>query len=56
MSDRLVYCPLRGLSTLRRLIAAADLDGEQDGPCSYAATGWTVRGRCRKLLGARPPS
>lgn len=32
-------------STLRRLIEAAYLDGEPDGPRSYAATAWAVKGR-----------
>jgi SAM-dependent methyltransferase len=31
--------------TLRRLIEAAYLDGEPDGPRSYAATAWAVKGR-----------
>ena len=31
--------------TLRSLIEAAYLDGEQDGPRSYAATAWAVKGR-----------
>jgi hypothetical protein len=30
---------------LRRLIEAAYLDGEQDGPRSYAATAWAIKGR-----------
>src|SRR5262249_19411749 len=30
---------------LRRLIEAAYLDGEPDGPRSYAATAWAVKGR-----------
>lgn len=31
--------------TLRRLVEAAYLDGEPDGPRSYAATAWAVKGR-----------
>jgi hypothetical protein len=31
--------------TLRRLLEAAYIDGEQDGPRSYAATAWAVRGQ-----------
>jgi SAM-dependent methyltransferase len=31
--------------TLRRLIEAAYIDGEADGPRSYAATAWAVKGR-----------
>jgi ubiquinone/menaquinone biosynthesis C-methylase UbiE len=31
--------------TLRRLVEAAYLDGESDGPRSYAATAWAVKGR-----------
>jgi SAM-dependent methyltransferase len=31
--------------TLRRLIESAYLDGEPDGPRSYAATAWAVKGR-----------
>jgi hypothetical protein len=31
--------------TLRRLIEAAYLDGEHDGPRCYAATAWVVKGR-----------
>jgi hypothetical protein len=30
---------------LRTLIEAAYLDGEADGPRSYAATAWAVKGR-----------
>jgi ubiquinone/menaquinone biosynthesis C-methylase UbiE len=31
--------------TLRQLVGAAYLDGEPDGPRSYAATAWAVKGR-----------
>ena len=31
--------------TLRGLVQAAYIDGEQDGPRSYAATAWAVRGQ-----------
>jgi hypothetical protein len=30
--------------TLRRLVKEAYLDGEPDGPRSYAATAWAIRG------------
>jgi hypothetical protein len=30
--------------SLRRLVEAAYLDGEPDGPRSYAATAWAVKG------------
>jgi SAM-dependent methyltransferase len=44
-AEYLATLDARAKSTLRRLVAAAYLDGDADGPRSYAATAWLVKGR-----------